>query len=184
MSTTMPMKELWAKMDKTSYYANAKLVKLVLPASFYPRLKEDRYAVVFLPRTYEETKALALKVFGPCLNDELYLDHELILRCSVKNQQDEWYWADVMEGDWEKMVNTLAVEEIGVFFANGDSEYSTERMGSTNDKFMLGMEASNRRMSENIVDYSDSIMRMIKNMSVGVALCCSAFFIYAASTSK
>ncbi|KAF8978968.1 hypothetical protein BDQ17DRAFT_1439778 [Cyathus striatus] len=95
-----------------------KIVKLVLPAAFYSKLKEDRYAVVFRPSTYEETKKLAWKVFGLCLYNDDVLDFDyrnITLRCSVKGQKGEWYWADIMPEDWEDMVNILAVEETGVF---------------------------------------------------------------------
>ncbi|KAF8977581.1 hypothetical protein BDQ17DRAFT_1339156 [Cyathus striatus] len=126
-----------------------KIVRLVLPAAFYSKLKEDRYAVVFRPSTYEETKKLAWKVFGPCLynNDAFDFDYRNItLRCSVENQKGEWYWADIMPEDWEDMVNILAVEEIGVFFTLLNTY---DQLSPTTDKFMLGVESETTKTTPN-----------------------------------
>ncbi|KAF9007197.1 hypothetical protein BDQ17DRAFT_263279 [Cyathus striatus] len=140
-----------------------------IKTSFYPQLKKDRYAVVFMPRTYEETKDLAFKVFGPCLEDELILDHDITLRCSVKNQKGEWYWADIMREDWEKMINILAVEEIGVFYTKWDSEYTADRLGSTNDKYMLGKFG-------NITEYIDESTMGTLGTVISSSIC--GFLIY------
>ncbi|KAF8988785.1 hypothetical protein BDQ17DRAFT_505839 [Cyathus striatus] len=133
-------------MDTVDSYPDAEVVKLVLPAAFYPRLKEDRYAVVFKPRTYEETRKTAWKVFGPCFINDDILDYDITLRCSVMNKKEEWYWADIMPEDWEHMVNILAVEEIGVFVTKWDT---ADHLFSTTDKFMLGIECKTKRSTPN-----------------------------------
>ena len=37
------------------------------------------------------------------------------LRCSTKNREGQWVWADIPPQDWEKMINRFGSNEVGVF---------------------------------------------------------------------
>ena len=37
------------------------------------------------------------------------------LRCSTKNREGQWVWADILPQDWEKMINRFGSNEVGVF---------------------------------------------------------------------
>jgi len=37
------------------------------------------------------------------------------LRCSTKNREGQWVWADMLPQDWEKMINQFGSNEVGVF---------------------------------------------------------------------
>jgi hypothetical protein len=37
------------------------------------------------------------------------------LKCSAKNREGQWVWADILPQDWEKMINRFGSNEVGVF---------------------------------------------------------------------
>ncbi|KAF8991249.1 hypothetical protein BDQ17DRAFT_1371042 [Cyathus striatus] len=111
-----------------------RLVKLVLPAVFYPNLNDDRYGLVFKPQTYEDAQRTALKVFGEMLGINVE-PHNIILRCCIKNRDGNWVWADMIKKDWEKILNASSMVEIGVFCTNKYNEI----LGPTYDQHMVSI---------------------------------------------
>ena len=37
------------------------------------------------------------------------------LKCSTKNREGQWVWADILPQDWEKMINRFGSNEVGIF---------------------------------------------------------------------
>ncbi|KAJ7443951.1 hypothetical protein B0H11DRAFT_2250379 [Mycena galericulata] len=63
---------------------------------------ETHYAVIPFPKAYEEAITVALKLLGRYMGN-LRADN-VILRCSAKNREGEWIWADFDPATWSLVV--------------------------------------------------------------------------------
>ncbi|KAG6819840.1 hypothetical protein H0H93_008043 [Arthromyces matolae] len=75
--------------------------------------KDEHYAIVPFPKTYEDAIAAAIKAFKALLNDQIQ-KRNIELRRSLKNRADQWIWADILPDQWEATV-PIHSTEIGVF---------------------------------------------------------------------
>ncbi|KAF8056591.1 hypothetical protein FPV67DRAFT_1530592 [Lyophyllum atratum] len=76
-----------------------------------PEGKDDHYAVVPFPETYEDAEAAAVKTLGKYMPGDA---PDIILRRSLKNRKGEWVWADIPPEHWKATV-ARGSTEVGVF---------------------------------------------------------------------
>ncbi|KAJ7768700.1 hypothetical protein DFH07DRAFT_807679 [Mycena maculata] len=72
---------------------------------------EDHYAVILFPKSYEEAVTGALELLAKYITNP-QVDN-VILRCSARNRNGEWIWADFKPEDWPLVVRPG--DEVGVF---------------------------------------------------------------------
>ncbi|GLB39388.1 hypothetical protein LshimejAT787_0605500 [Lyophyllum shimeji] len=75
-----------------------------------PEGKDDHYAIVPFPETYEDAKAAAVEALGAYMDDS----NDIVLRRSLRNRKGEWVWADIPAKHWKTMIGAPS-KEVGVF---------------------------------------------------------------------